>query len=130
MIKTAEKIEYITESDALFMLELKERLDITEEDIDKGEIQDFFCCDPDYIKFRKCDGRGQTPFVIVTEGKTTYIITPYEIEPDEKEIVDWFLAGSENELDIENTWQDWKNVNQGIAYRGGSGYCYGLYAKS
>lgn len=31
--------------------------------------------------------------------------------------------------EIENSWGDWNNVKEGIAYRGGSGYSYSLYAK-
>jgi len=129
-MNTAKTIQFISESEALFIAELQDRLDVTDEDKDNGYIQDLFAADPDYIRFAKCEGRGQTPFIAVTENEVTYIITPAEIESDEEEIVNWWLEGAKNQINIENNWQDWQNVNQGIAYRGGSGYCYALYAKN
>ena len=129
-METLKKISFITESQALYIEELQDRLSITEEDKDNGYIQDFFACDPDYIKTRKTDGRGQVPFVVVSENETTYIITPDELDDIEVGLVKWFLDGAKGELEIENNWQSWQDVNTGIAYRGGRGYCYSLYAKS
>ncbi len=129
-MEAAKTIKFITECEALYIDELRDRLDITAEDKENGYIQDFFNCDPDYIKSNETDGRGQMPFVVITENDTTYIISDGELDEIELEIVQWWLDGAENELDIENNWNIWNKVNHGIAYRGGSGYSYTLYAKN
>lgn len=58
-----------------------------------------------------------------------YIITLTEYESEVYDIIKWWLNGCENEIEINNDWRAWDTVKSGVAYRGGSGYCYALYAK-
>ena len=47
------------------------------------------------------------------------------------DVLDWYYKNDcANEIEIKNSWEAFDSVNEGIAYRGGSGYHYALYAKS
>lgn len=91
--------------------------------------------DPDYIKVLGGAGRGEIPFITVKIDDTEiYILCRlsldhYGCEDEAKDIVEWFINGADNEIEIDNNWTDWDKVKKGIAYRGGSGYFYSLYAK-
>jgi hypothetical protein len=122
-MKTAKTIKFITEMEVLFTTDLKERLDITVEDVD---LQDLFSSDPDLLKTEN----GTVPFIVITENDVTYIITQQELEDNEKEVVNWWLEGAENELPVPNTRASWYAAITAIAYRGGSGYTYALHVKS
>lgn len=98
----------------------------------KKELNDFFNDNPDldYIKTEKDHIRGQVKFFDCKHNGDMYIITEKKLNKKELEILTWWLNGCQHELDIENTWNEWYEVNTGIAYRGGIGYCYSLHAKS
>jgi len=114
----SKQLKFITEQDTLIIPELVELCCITQEDIENGEIQDFFACDPDYVK---SDGYS-TPFVTVDD----YIISPFELEPTDKVLIKWYFRGAENRKNEKNSWEIWSKTKDGIAYRGGVGYVYDI----
>lgn len=72
----------------------------------------------------------------IDKNNTIYILlltneSIKDVESNFINVLDWYYKNEcENEIDIENTFVAFENVNEGIAYRGGSGYTYALYAKS
>jgi hypothetical protein len=125
-----EKIEYVTEYDVLYGNNnyLKNRLGIDTNDKENGYIADLWY-DCDHVKTYGENGRGDSPFVTLKTKNKTYIVTPYELDCEAYDLIEWWLNGAENEIEIENNWDDWDKVLEGVAYRGGSGYSYALYAK-
>lgn len=85
--------------------------------------------DCDFIKVSGELGRGNICFDKHETNSTIYIIVDETLEQNEIDILVWWLEGAENEIEIDNTWNDWDRVKEGIAYRGGMGYSYNLYAK-
>ena len=138
-MKTAKNILHIDIDEVAGYPELLERLSVNAADLDnedfdlRSELSDIWH-DCDYVKTHGELGRGNHMFFVVTEGDTTFIVH-YDLDDSDEAIslIDWFLAGAEGDLigdgGLENTWSDWDKVQSGIAYRGGSGYCYALYAK-
>lgn len=119
---------------------LCERLDVNPEledrdtgsnDIDE-QMQDYWH-DCDYVKLDGEKGRGNHQFIDCKVGDTRFIIHRFDDDGEATKLIDWWLNGAEGDLigndGLENTWYVWDTVHQGVAYRGGSGYCYGLYAK-
>ena len=107
----------------------------TGEDADEQLSDLWYDCD--HVKLDGESGRGNHMFVDY-KGKDTHYIIHYDADDAEAiELINWWLDGAEGDLignvgskgSLENTWQDWDKVKTGVAYRGGSGYCYGLYAK-
>jgi hypothetical protein len=125
------KIEFVTELEVLFGKNnyLKNRLGVTKSDKENESISDLWY-DCDHVKTHGENGRGDGMFVTLKTKNKTYIITKYELDFEAYDIIEWWLNGAENEIEIENNWNDWDKVLEGVAYRGGSGYTYGLYAKS
>lgn len=113
---------------------LDELFDISEEIDEFGEFDELsiFEGDPDYIKVFGEVGQGEIPFIEVTVNDTTiYILSSilvehYDCFDKAVEILEWYIGGAENSKEIDN---NWNTVKEGIAYRGGSGYTYSLYAK-
>ena len=91
--------------------------------------------DPDYIKVMGEEGRGEIPFITVKIDDTEIyilcdlLLEQFECLDEATNILEWFIAGAENNIEIDNNWTEWDKVKKGIAYRGGSGYSYRLYAK-
>lgn len=97
--------------------------------------------DCDHVKLHGEEGRGNHMFVTHDVNDTKFIIH-WNVDDDEAiALIDWWLDGAEGDLVgnaglsrdqyvLENTWNDWNKVQTGVAYRGGSGYCYALYAKT
>lgn len=123
-----KKIVVLSEYEALFgsYNKLKHVLGVTKEDKEREEIMCW--CDCDHIKTHGEEGRGDTDFNTIDIGNVRYIITMFEIEDIEMEVLKWWQNSFENEIEIDNNWDEWNKVEKGIAYRGGSGYCYALYA--
>lgn len=113
---------------------LAEAFDIDVNEDVRDQLVDFWI-DCDHVKVYGEEGRGDHRFVTHNVDDTKFIIH-YDIDdPDEAiALIDWFLDGAEGDLigenGLENNWNDWDKVETGVAYRGGSGYCYGLYAKT
>ena len=111
---------------------LNELFDSEEEHFEEFSL---FEGDPDFIKVNGEQGRGEIPFIsVVVDGTEIYILPYYylecyDCEQEAMEILEWFILGAKDQKEIENSWGDWNNVKEGIAYRGGSGYYYSLYAK-
>ena len=131
-------IEHITDYEVEQIPALMERLgienDSKDEDFDIcSELSDYWF-DCDYVKLNGEDGRGSQMFFIVKDVDGKDYAVHYN-DPDSETIalIDWFLNGADGDLigedGLENNWNDWDKVKRGVAYRGGSGYCYGLYAK-
>lgn len=108
-------------------------------EIDKGDfdVLSLFDGDPDYIKLDGEKGRGNVIFTkFDVKGTSIYImLDPDYVDYDYDKAVNilkWWINGAENNLvdtELDNNWNDWNKVNQGVAYRGGSGYFYALYAR-
>lgn len=127
-----KKTIILSESDVLYgnYRTLQRVLGIKKEDKDQGEIIDLWY-DCDYVKARDQIGVVvNESFVTMDAGKTTYIITRNDLEQEHEDVLLWWLAGAENDLCISETWTEWANVEEGIAYRGGAGYSYTFYTKS
>lgn len=113
---------------------LDELFDISE-DIEVFDTLSLFDGDPDFIKVFGEVGRGEIPFIEVTVNDTTiYILSSYYMEyygcfDKAVEVLEWYIGGAKNSKEIDNDWDDWDTVKEGIAYRGGQGYLYGLFAK-
>lgn len=134
------KIQHIDVDDIGHYPELCERLNVNPdlENRDNGDnsideqMQDCWY-DCDYVKLDGEDGRGNHQFIDVKTNDTRFIIHRDIDNDDAIAVIDWWLNGAEGDLigndGLGNTWYDWEAVKTGIAYRGGSGYCYGLYAK-
>lgn len=125
-----KKIIYLTEFDVIFGSNnyLKNVFSIDKKDKENECITDLWY-DCDHVKINGEGGRGDCMFTKHETTKNIYIITPYEYDFDFEDIIEWWLNGCENEVEINNNWHDWNKVKSGIAYRGGSGYSYSLYAK-
>ena len=123
-------IVFITEIEILFGSNnyLKHILGVTKQDKENDYIADLWY-DCDHVKLYGEWGRGDCSFVKHENTKYIYIVTPSEYDFDFEDVVEWWLCGATNEIDIRNNWQDWDDVKVGVAYRGGSGYSYALYAK-
>lgn len=113
---------------------LAEAFDIDVNEDVRDQLVDFWI-DCDHVKVYGEEGRGDHRFVTHNVDDTKFIIH-YDIDDSDEAIalIDWFLDGAEGDLigenGLENNWNDWDKVETGVAYRGGSGYCYGLYAKT
>lgn len=124
---------------------LCEQLDVDPslENLDNGDndvaeqMQDYWY-DCDHVKLHGEEGRGNHMFITCDVDDTKFIIHRDDDDDGEAtKLIDWFLDGAEGDLignagsdgELKNTWYDWDKVQTGVAYRGGSGYCYGLYAK-
>lgn len=125
-----KNIIHITQTDLLTGAypELAEIFSVTDEDRERGSIQDMYI-DCDHVKLCGEPGRGSQQFVEYEHGENWYIIWRHEPDPGATEIFEWWAAGADGAAQIENTWADWDKVSTGVAYRGGSGYCYRLTAK-
>ena len=124
-----KRVVILSEDEVLFgcFNKLKHSIGITKEDKNNESIIDFWI-DCDHIKVNGERGRGNRCFNTFDIGNTKYIVSVYDLEADELEILKWWLNGCIDEIEINNNWTEWDNVKTGIAYRGGSGYCYSLYA--
>lgn len=129
-MKSTKKLVYLTETDVIFGKNnyLKNRFSIDANDKANETIADLWY-DCDHVKINGEEGRGYCQFVKLENKNTIYIVTPYEYDSEFYDIIEWWLNGSENEIDIENNWNEWNKVNKGVAYRGGAGYSYSLFAK-
>ena len=122
-----KKVEFITESEVLYGNNtwLKNRLSVDENDKDNGYIQDLFI-DCDYLKY----DNYTTLFITVENKSKVYIISSSELEKEEMDTIEWFLKGATGDLCEDNSWKFWEeSVKTGVAFRGGGGYCYSIYAK-
>lgn len=130
MRKVTKKIEFITEYELIFGKNnyLKNIFNIDKKDKENEYIADLWY-DCDHIKTNGESGRGNDLFVTHKTKNKVYIITPYELDFEAYDLIEWFINGAENAIEIENNWNEWDKVKQGVAYRGGSGYSYSLYAK-
>ena len=127
---TTKKIIYLTELDVIFGSNnyIKNIFSVDKKDKENGCISDLWY-DCDYVKLDGELGRGNFPFVKHENKGNIYIITPFEYESEFDEVVEWWLNDTENEINIYNNWNDWNTIKSGVAYRGGSGYTYALFAK-
>lgn len=113
---------------------LDELFDISE-DIEVFDTLSLFDGDPDFIKVFGGRGRGEIPFIDVTVNDTTiYILSSIDLNyhdcfEEAFEVLEWYIGGAKNSKEIDNNWNDWNTVKEGVAYRGGKGYYYSLYAK-
>lgn len=107
---------------------LKSVFNIDANDKENLSISDLWY-DCDHVKYQGEEGRGNFPFVKYENKSKIYIISIHETDDETEEIINWWLQGCENECEIQNNWNDWDKVKTGVAYRGGSGYSYALYAK-
>jgi hypothetical protein len=107
---------------------LKSVFCIDAKDRECGYIGDLFV-DGDYVKMHGEEGRGNYNFVKYENKSKIYIITDFDFDEEVEEVINWWLNGCVNECEIQNNWNDWDKVKTGVAYRGGSGYAYSLYAK-
>lgn len=125
-----KKIHYITEMELIFGSNnyLKNIFSIDAKDKENESVSDLWY-DCDHVKLYGEAGRGGFPFIKHENKGNIYIITPFEYDWDFEDVIEWWLKGSEGEISIRNNWDDWDTVQSGVAYRGGSGYCYALYAK-
>lgn len=77
------------------------------------------------------DRRGCGLFTDIETPARHYIITKERFTILQGLILSWWLNGSENRIDLgDTTWNAWDTVREGVAYRGGAGYFYSLYAKT
>lgn len=113
---------------------LDELFDISE-DIEVFDTLSLFDGDPDFIKVFGGRGRGEITFIDVKIDDTTVYILPslcieyHDCFEEAVEVLEWYIGGAKNSKDIDNNWNDWNTVKEGVAYRGGRGYYYSLYAK-
>ena len=136
----SKEIKYLTDCDlcrknpSKEIKELQEVFCINDDEIENGRALTIFEGDPDYIKTNQENNRGNIIFVTYETDNKIYIISNMELDIIDKEIVGWWLSGAEGDkidpFSDNNNWNYWYNkVKKGIAYRGGSGYVYSLYAK-
>jgi len=127
------EVQFLSQADVIHMLAddhcLRRRLTISEEDEESGEITDLFI-DCDHVKVAGENGRGDVMFTTFNIDETTYIIGYDEIDKHARKIIMWWLEGAEGDKDVDNNWKAWDTVKEGVAYRGGAGYYYDLFAKS
>ena len=131
IITTAELYQGInlTKEEYKYLIDL---FDLDDEDFEEFSL---FEGDPDFIKVNGEQGRGEIPFISVNVNGTeiyilsNYYLDCYDCEQEASEILEWFIMGAENKKEIMNVWEDWDKVKEGIAYRGGAGYFYSLFAK-
>lgn len=112
---------------------LAQAFDIDVNEDVRDQLVDFWI-DCDHVKVYGEEGRGNHMFVTHDVDDTKYIIHYDSDDSEAITLINWWLDGAEGNLigknGIENNWPDWDKVETGVAYRGGSGYCYGLYAKT
>ena len=125
-----KRLEFIDQHELLYsnLNKLKTTIGVTVEDIENGEIEGVWY-DCDYIKIDGEKGRGDFPFFIIEFKTVVYFISMSEWNEETIELATWFWNGAVDEADIDNNWKTWDKVKTGVAYRGGSGYYYALYAK-
>lgn len=131
------KIEHIDVWELGNYPELVEAFSIDlESDTDVGEQLTDLYYDCDHVKTHGEPGRGDHCFVDYKGEDTRYIIHLSDADDSEAvDLINWWLDGAEGDLvgsdegQIDNNWNAWDTVKTGVAYRGGSGYCYALYAK-
>ena len=129
------KVEHITDYEVAHYPQLMERLDVPADTEDVSEYLSDMWHDCDHVKSRGEDGRGNHMFFDVKTADTHFIIHYDDPDAEDVDLINWWLAGADGDLigrddnQLENNWNDWDKVKKGVAYRGGSGYCYGLYAK-
>ena len=122
-----KKLEFITVSEVLYGRNsaLKHALGVEGKDIDRGYIEDLFSCDPDMVKTES----GTVAFVAIHFKRKIYIITPYELDEEEEDVIEWWHEGAKGDLSSVNSWEEWEAAAEGVAYRGGRGYMYALYIR-
>lgn len=98
---------------------------------------DFVKSNGDVLYFVDYRNVNDKYFIDDKENKnTTYVLlltneSIGDVESHFIDVLDWYYKNDcANEISIKNTWEVFDTVNEGIAYRGGSGYTYALYAKS
>lgn len=138
-------VEIFTESEATFNKALLSILTADEPKYlshakEYGEIIDLFNCDPDYVRVNGV----KIPFVEVDVKSVKCVIVPdyaidkgYSEETDAidsnklKTILTAFFADNFKDSfsrDINNnTWPYFNQIDNGIAFRGGSGYAYTIW---
>lgn len=82
--------------------------------------------DPDIVK---CEGQDKLYFCTVElEGKK-FVLTSDETSPQQKEMLKKFHIENwkEHYSATESTWDDFRNLPNTIAYRGGEGYTYTIW---
>jgi hypothetical protein len=130
------KIQHIEVDEIPGFPALAERFDVDlspDADYVRDQLSDLWY-DCDHVKVGGEEGRGNHMFVTCDVDDIKFIIH-YDMDDSDEAIalIDWWLDGAKGDLigknGMENTWSDWDKVQTGVAYRGGSGYCYGLYAK-
>ena len=135
----------IQAKDAVKYPELLKLLDLNSKELKDWLLEDN---DWDWVKTSKylpvtmmfndfrIEYRGNFQFGTFVVNDNVYVIFAIKPPKDVIAIVNWWLNDSENQIEIENKWESnngklgWKDVSEGIAYRGGSGYSYDLYAKT
>jgi len=130
-----ENVKHVNISDVAFntIPELSERLELGDDyEQNRDNLQSLYH-DCDHVKTSGEEGRGREMFIDVSVGGIKYIIWFYEPSEQAIKLVEWFLNGAKGDLidgeKLSNNWGDWNKVEKGVAYRGGSGYSYALYAK-
>jgi len=81
--------------------------------------------DPDIIKYDGC----RMYFIDIELNGTKYILTSDEVEEKAKEMLVQFYDPERNNYfksSENNSWEDFKEAIEAIAYRGGQGYYYGI----
>jgi hypothetical protein len=106
--------------------------DKMKEDIENGYITDVFNDNPDYIRTKGVT----TAFVVVKHvtkrGKTLHVVSSSELTDDEQNAItlllgEWDIHPPKGLFDAPNTWDWFYAADNAIAYRGGSGYHYGIW---
>ena len=129
----------VTESEACNIQELIGLFELTDREIEDCEIRDLFNCDPDYFNWGINGSLTKIPFVEVLDK---YIIVPddYVIEA----VSDYTIQALSEKCklmlqrffednfktyftEVQSTWENFYSLSFGIAYRGGSGYSYGIW---
>lgn len=100
----------------------------------KEDKSAFFYDDCDYVKANGSGelGRGDFKFFTIGEPTKPGVIYVFEKKPTKKviKIIEWFNSPNAETDDDVQTWEDWKWVNQGVAYRGNRGHVYSLFPYS
>ena len=134
--------EVITEQEACSIPEIQELYCLTEQDIEDCTIPDLFDCDPDY--FNWCvPNKMPLVKVPVVEVLDKYIIVPdnnmiehlsdFELEDGlsdkcKQMLIIWYGENFKSKfIEVESKWDNFNKLSYGIAFRGGSGYTYGIW---
>jgi len=128
------KVVILTETEAVYSPAIQDLMEIDGTEENEGFLNSDCWIDCDYIKV---NGEFGSFFTIQdTPNDTTYIILGGQVSEicdftdsdlAEKMLIDFFNGKKLFSPDTENTWDSWRKIETGIAYRGGSGYVYGIY---